>query len=177
MCLPHLTPCQFSSCRAAQHTDQQLMMLMMLDRDVRLQQSQPGLIMLLSLHLLISDKTQDTRDFQLSFFLILFVIWLQGEGGGGIRCQVWLKRKPVASIGCDNSTEVFCRNWKQCSCEVQPYLNILYISEGGASRQFSLYADYASYVGPPKHQGTPCFQRYFHLSFVLEFGQRLWKHE
>ncbi len=40
----------------------------------------------------------------------------------------------------------------------------------GQSR-FSLYAEYASCVGPP------CSQRCFNFSFVFEFGKRLWKHE
>ncbi len=140
---------------------------MMLDRDVRLQQSQPGLIMLLSLHLLISDKTQDTRDFQLSFFLILFVVWLQG--GGGIRCQVWLKRKPVASIGSDNSTEVFCRNWKQCSCEVQPYLNILYIKEVQAEPILPI-CRLRKLRKSPETPGSPLLPKIF--SFKFRF--RVW---
>ncbi len=46
-----------------------------------------------------------------------------------------------------------------------------------AQSRSSLYAEYASCVGPLKHQGAPCSQRWFHFSFVLEFGQRLWKHE
>ncbi len=40
-----------------------------------------------------------------------------------------------------------------------------------------LYAEYASYVRPLKHQGAPCPQRCFNFSLVFEFGQPLWKHE
>ncbi len=28
-----------------------------------------------------------------------------------------------------------------------------------------------------KHQGAPCTQRWYHFSFIFEFGQQLWKHE
>ncbi len=33
--------------------------------------------------------------------------------------------------------------------------------------RYSLYAEYASCVGPPKHQGPPCSQRCFNFSFIL----------
>ncbi len=38
-----------------------------------------------------------------------------------------------------------------------------------------LYTEYASCVGPPKHQVAPYSQRCFHFSFVFEFGQWLLK--
>ncbi len=38
-----------------------------------------------------------------------------------------------------------------------------------------LYTEYASCVGPLKHQVAPCSQRCFHFSFIFEFGQWLLK--
>ncbi len=57
---------------------------------------------------------------------------------------------------------------------IYSYLRLVLWSRQSRS---SLYAEYASCAGPPKHQGPPCSQRCFNFSFVLEFGQRLWKHE
>ncbi len=51
---------------------------------------------------------------------------------------------------------------------LQQHNNLLKINIQSRS---SLYAEYASCVGPP------CSQRCFNFSFVFEFGQRLWKHE
>ncbi len=47
----------------------------------------------------------------------------------------------------------------------------------GPQSRSSLYAEYARYIGPPKHQGTPCSQRCFNFSLVFNFGQRFWKQE
>ncbi len=113
---------------------------------------------------------QDTRYQGFSAeFLSDFVCGMIAGGGGGIRCQVWLKRKPVASIGSDNSTEVFCRNWKQCSCEVQPYLNILYIKEVQAEPILPI-CRLRKLRKSPETPGSPLLPKIF--SFKFRF--RVW---
>ncbi len=66
--------------------------------------------------------------------------------------------------------------------ETSPLLNYFIIKcffMNCTQSRSSEYAEYASSVGPLKHQDVlvPCSQIYFNFSFVFEFGQRLWKHE
>ncbi len=58
-----------------------------------------------------------------------------------------------------------------CLYDARSYRHNTHWSKTRSQSRSSLYAEYASCVGPPYSQ------TWFHFSFVSEFGQRLWKHE
>ncbi len=70
---------------------------------------------------------------------------------------------------CQNHFQVVCWPWYYCAW--------LASHQDWLQSRSSLYAEYASCVGPPKHQGAPLLSKMISFKFVLDFGQRLWKHE
>ncbi len=68
--------------------------------------------------------------------------------------------------------------FKTIDCWPEQQIIILeWVLKDHVQSRSSLYAEYTSCLGPPKHQGAPLLSKCFFIWIIFLFGQRLWKRE